>query len=309
MKISTILIPLCAVVLRNSGRVSSQGFAPAHGYASNAFVMPAEAPSMPESRVHSRDGAKSSPYASRALTPPFEHNFTSKRLLAFYGLQLANSSGLPAMISDPAFGFPSVSIFNLFVWQVADGPCGAFDFVAYSVASFYKGAEETIFKYHTTHTWSSKAECCGSGTIMWYACQLSVFKWNLLPGGQEQLAIYAPQDLESPILTISWWIPLPNLLQRVPDSPDWPKFPEWFGFWQWVADDIASTTNGTDANGRPIIVGHVNNHWSFYDNKQTFAIFQGFGGPQASDLTGFVIPFGAIYPDGGRVNIRVTPLA
>eukprot|EP00884_Botryococcus_braunii_P011243 jgi/Botrbrau1/20119/Bobra.0173s0022.1 len=302
---------ICIATYHGGFRASKIGYVSGYDLKdpSNDFVMPAEAPAEGAfaPKASSWRSAIAQKIASTFLKPPFEHNFSSGGFYDFLGVGFVNSTGGENLVPDPAFTYPPVTVINLYYWKVLGGPCGAFDFGGYVVGSLYKGTGEPEFALHAGHLWSSKAECCGYGTPLWYPCTVAEFKWTPLPDGTEQVALYYPSDLNSPFLTIHHWLPLPNLYQKVPDSPEWPKWPEYLGVFQWGNDDIASVTNGT-VDGRPVIVGHVYNHWEFYNNEQTFAIFLGFGGTEASTLSSyFFVPLGVHYPAGGTVRIQTRP--
>jgi hypothetical protein len=181
--------------------------------------------------------------------------------------------------------------------------------VGYAIAGNFHGEGDPLYRIRGVQMWSSKLECCGYGTPVWYPCEEAVFVWSGAPGGVEQLAIYRPSDPKSPIMTLRYWVPFPNLYQSVPDSIYWPGWPEYLGLFQWGNDDIGLVL-GKNANGQPVVTGHVYSRWEWYNNQQTFAIFLGVGGEEAAYLSNYVfIPFGAHYPAGGTVIIKTKPFA
>lgn len=129
----------------------------------------------------------------------------------------------------------------------------------YSVGLFFDG----MFWGHSPSSWSTSKKCCGYGTYLPYACEPGVFKWKTRADGKEDVSIYAPSDLNSPLFSltgINKFLPLGHFT----NTSEWATNP----FVRWFFKDVA--TDIKSVNGDPTIVGHTLNNWD-WDN------FTGYG--------------------------------
>jgi hypothetical protein len=179
--------------------------------------------------------------------------------------------------------------------------------VIYTVAATYHGPDGPSLWGHTTQSWSTSPRCCGSGTYIPYACEVAVIKRKLLPGGKEDLAIYNPSNLKAPLLTINgiYLLPLeiPPPPFTIPNTTTWVFYPM-----RWLFQDTSSITNGTTADGRPVIVGHNINNWDFDGSRVTSGFYDSIGGSEAENLPAFWFPIVSASLAGTRIRIQVSIL-
>jgi hypothetical protein len=179
--------------------------------------------------------------------------------------------------------------------------------VIYTVAATYQGPNGPQLWGHTTKSWSTSPRCCGSGTYIPYACEVAVIKRMLLPGGREDLAVYKPSDLNSPLLTINGIYILPLEIPpppfTIPNTTTWVFYPL-----RWLFMDASSITNRTKADGSPVIVGHNINNWDFDSSRVTAGVYDTIGGSEAGNLPAFWIPIITASLAGTRIRIQVAIL-
>lgn len=176
-----------------------------------------------------------------------------------------------------------------------------------TVAAIYHGPDGPFVSGHTTQSWSTCPQCCGSGTYIPYACEVAVIKQTVLPGDREDLAVYNPSDLKSPILTINGIYLLPVEFPpppfTIPNTTLWVMYPL-----RWLFQDVSSITNGTTPDGRPVIVGHNINNWDFEGSQITSGIYDSIGGSLGGNLAVFWIPTVSASLAGTRTRTQVSVL-
>eukprot|EP00884_Botryococcus_braunii_P019269 jgi/Botrbrau1/6025/Bobra.0042s0011.1 len=195
--------------------------------------------------------------------PVINYTMVVKEMCGLFGWTFLDSGGPPEMVPDPIMTYYGASPISLYWWRVLDGPCGAFDWVSYTVVGKFNGFEGPEPRLRTTQSWSSNPKCCGSGTLWPYSCEVAIFKYTTLPGGKQDLSLYAPSDPEKAFLTIKGlWYSAPWI--SLPPSKEWA--PGWF---RWLVEDITTTTNGT-VDGKPVKIGNGLDVGNSGDSKLVF---------------------------------------
>eukprot|EP00884_Botryococcus_braunii_P005155 jgi/Botrbrau1/14640/Bobra.0108s0003.1 len=237
---------------------------------------------------------------------PFSVDFVIQKNYLFFGLALLNDKPLQ-MVPDAAFSSIPVALSNLVLYRFSDGPCGAFDWVVYSTTFTYDSPSGPMYFQRSTQSWSTKAECCGSGTFLLHACEVANITWTTRPDGKEDVAIFEPSNLGSPVLTVtglSHWSTTSGdnggFGIWIPNTAAWAVCPGFilFCFMRWVSQDVASLRNGTQ------IVGHVLNNFVYDTFLTTFASYEKIGGLRAASLPD--MPIGFYLPPSSGLRIEYT---
>jgi hypothetical protein len=159
--------------------------------------------------------------------------------------------------------------------------------VAFSVLLNYAGPNGTRWAGRTTQSWSTNPGCCGSGTYIEHPCEVAVFKWTQRNDNIQDLAIYDPSNTQSPILTIKglWYLPFGF---PVANTTTWQTGPPGSlgAALRFISQDVATITKGTE------IVGHALDNFDYDNVTASPATFEGFSGPAAAKLPGYLLPIG-----------------
>ena len=158
---------------------------------------------------------------------------------------------------------------------------------SYTLMGAYHGFEGPEPRLRTTQTWSNNPKCCGSGTYFPYACEVAVFKYTPQAGGRQDLAIYDPADLKTPILTVKgiWYGP-EWLSLSLPGTQEWAP-----GFIRWGLQDITTTTNKT-ADGKTQKIGNGLNNGNFGPFHLGLCGIDSWEGPAKAKMPGEILPIG-----------------
>eukprot|EP00884_Botryococcus_braunii_P005153 jgi/Botrbrau1/14639/Bobra.0108s0002.1 len=232
---------------------------------------------------------RTSPYSKNKL--PFEATFTVHQNYLFFGIALLNEK-VPEMVQDPAFSYVPVAFNNLVLYRFSDGPCGAFDWVVYSITFKYDSPSGPQYFQRSTQSWSTNPKCCGSGTYIQHACEVADIKWTTRPDGKEDVAIYDISDPKSLILNVSGLWHLPESMGFfIPNTTVWATCPGLNGcLMRWVSQDVATETDGSR------IVGRVLDNFDYDTYYNTAGFLEKVEGPKASSLPG-ITPIGVyIFP-------------
>lgn len=127
-------------------------------------------------------------------------------------------------------------------------------------------------------------------------CETAVFDWGT-PGrnGAKDINIYNPSDLKNPIFSL-------HGVQQIPFSDFWGPdtalyIPSLSAFRLYIMDAVIPLVDGVNEDGSPRVVDHVLFD-SDFGGPASVAYIQGVGGSQASNMSGWMIPFGLklMYP-------------
>eukprot|EP00884_Botryococcus_braunii_P021428 jgi/Botrbrau1/796/Bobra.0181s0049.1 len=234
------------------------------------------------------------------VKPPFTDYWTIQRHYLFVGLMPTQDESTD-WLPDPSFTNLPLTVPDLWMQQVADGPCPGSSWVGYSKLYSWKNSSgETSLQQKTTFAWGDDPKCCGSGTHVPESCQLANITWYTRPDGKEDLRIYDPKDPENPLLTVEGlWRPLmPYLTFPFPNSELWG-----YGILRTFFNDIVPQTNGTlDKDGKPIITSRLQAFWDGEGNW-TPLVMDNLGGSRSSDVPG-LFPVGISGIKGSNLRAR-----
>eukprot|EP00884_Botryococcus_braunii_P007745 jgi/Botrbrau1/16972/Bobra.49_2s0033.1 len=234
------------------------------------------------------------------VQPPWTNYWTIKRHYVFVGLmptQTESTDWLP----DSSFDNLALTVPDLWIQQVLDGPCPGSTWVGYSkLYLWHNSSGATSLQQKTAFAWGDDPKCCGSGTYIPETCLVANITWYTRPDGKEDLLIYDPKDPVNPLLKVEGlWRPfLPYLSIAVPNSELWG-----YGILRTFWNDIVPQTNGTlGKDGNPIITSRLQAFWDG-SGSVTPVVMDNIGGSRSSDVPG-LLPVGVSVIEGSNIRAR-----
>jgi hypothetical protein len=153
-----------------------------------------------------------------------------------------------------------------------------------------------------TQSWASHPMYCGPQSPFADLCTPTVWKWVTLSNGCQDLAIYDPNNLKSPLLKISGMCTIPVIFYPVPDTTYY--FPRSSAVRLFAMDLLTYIVDGFGTDGRP----HVVQRALFDFDMQGIGVpatYDRIEGPAVENFAQYLIPLGFRVLPGGYVRTGV----